>query len=334
MKTNCCEVAPTDDIDAVAERYAVAITPVMQELIDAERGNGPISQQFLPDVRELELDAGDLADPIGDAAHTPVAGIVHRYPDRVLLTPTKLCPVYCRFCFRRESVGKPEHAMLDEQQLADAIRYVREHAEIWEVILSGGDPLILSVRRLKSILETLRSIEHVRVIRLHTRVPLVAPERIDGDLVTVLRAAAPLFVALHANHASEFTRDGEAACARLVDAGIPMLGQTVLLRDVNDDASSLERLMRRFVENRIKPYYLHHTDRANGTRHLRSSIEKGRELVAGLRGHASGLCQPTYMLDIPGGHGKSPIGQDYVRDRDDGSHDVQDYTGCWHRYES
>ena len=334
MKTNCCEVLPTDDIDAVAERYAVAITPVMQELIDAEQGQGPISRQFLPDTRELEQGELDLADPIGDKPHSPVPGIVHRYPDRALLTPTKICPVYCRFCFRRETVGRPEHAMLSDKQLDNALQYVRDHTEIWEVILSGGDPLILSPRRLKAILETLRSIEHVRVIRVHTRVPLVAPERISKELVSILRAAAPLFVVLHANHASEFTAAGEAACARLVDVGIPMLGQTVLLRDVNDDAGSLEALMRRLVENRIKPYYLHHTDRANGTGHFRTSITAGRELAAGLRGRVSGLCQPDYVLDIPGGHGKSPIGQSYVRDCDDGSHDVMDYSGRWHRYGS
>jgi lysine 2,3-aminomutase len=200
------------------------------------------------------------------------------------------------------------------------------------VILSGGDPLILSPRRLKTILEDLRSIGHVRVIRIHTRVPLVAPDRISDELVSILRGAAPLFVVLHANHASEFTAAGEAACARLVDAGIPMLGQTVLLQGVNNDAESLETLMRGFVENRIKPYYLHHTDRANGTGHFRTSITAGRELAANLRGRVSGLCQPAYVLDIPGGHGKSPIGQSYVRDRNDGSHDVMDYAGHWHRY--
>lgn len=334
MKTNCCEVLPTDELDLVAERYAVAITPVMQELIDAEAGDGPISRQFLPDVRELDQDALDLDDPIGDATHSPVPGIVHRYPDRVLLTPTRVCPVYCRFCFRRETVGKPEQALLGDEQLVVAIDYIREHEEIWEVILSGGDPLILSPRRLGAILEKLCAINHVRVIRVHTRVPLMAPERISDQLVSILRAAAPLFIVLHANHADEFTTAGQDACARLVDAGIPMLGQSVLLRGINDDAHVLEMLMRRLVENRIKPYYLHHTDRANGTGHFRCSIEQGQELAGSLRGRVSGVCQPTYVLDIPGGHGKSPAGQNYVRARDDGDIDVMDYTGDWHRYES
>jgi lysine 2,3-aminomutase len=243
----------TSDIDAVAKRYAVAITPVMQELIDAGNYDGPIARQFMPDARELVCDGHDLDDPIGDGPHSPVPGIVHRYPDRVLLTPTTVCPVYCRFCFRREVVGPGDDALLNTEQLDDALAYIRENDDIWEVILSGGDPLILSPRRLGSILRRLREIEHVRMIRIHTRVPLVAPERIDDEMLAVMRHAAPLFVVLHANHADEFTASGEQACGQLVDRGIPMLGQTVLLRNINDDADTLEALLRRMVENRIKP---------------------------------------------------------------------------------
>lgn len=320
------------DLDEVAERYAVAITPVLQELIDAESYNGPVSRQFVPDERELDRGPLDLADPIGDESHSPVPGVVHRYADRVLLMPTRVCAAYCRFCFRREVVGKQEHALLADEQMELAMQYIRDHTEIWEVILSGGDPLVLSPRRLEAILNDLRSIEHVRVIRVHTRIPLVSPERVTPELTGVLRNAAPLFVVLHANHADEFTHKGQEACARLVDAGIPMLGQTVLLRGVNDDASALEKLMRIFVENRIKPYYLHHTDRANGTSHFRTSVERGRELTAAMRGGISGICQPTYVLDIPGGHGKSPIGKDCLRTTGDGI-EVMDYEGRWHGYE-
>ncbi len=324
----------SNELEEVAARYAVAITPLLQELIDAETHDGPIARQFLPDARELDTDAAELADPIGDDRHSPVPGIVHRYPDRVLLMPTRICAAYCRFCFRREVVGKPEDALLPEADIENALRYIRENCGIWEVILSGGDPLVLSPRRLRRILDELRSIEHVRVIRVHTRVPLVAPALITDELVTVLRSAAPLFVVLHANHQDEFTQEGEAACARLVDAGIPMLGQSVLLKGVNDEAPILERLMRRFVENRIKPYYLHHADRANGTAHFRTNIDAGRELAAELRGRVSGICQPTYVLDIPGGFGKSPVGPDYVRKDADGYTDIRDHKGAWHRYES
>jgi lysine 2,3-aminomutase len=332
MDKSNLDYAPWDDLDIVARRYTVAITPVMQELIDAEQGNGPISKQFVPDERELDVADEELSDPIGDAPHSPVPGIVHRYADRVLLMPTRICAAYCRFCFRREAVGKQDDAMLPAAALSAALQYIREHDEIWEVILSGGDPLVLSARRLDEILTGLRGIDHVRVVRVHTRVPLVAPERVTQELAEVLRKAAPLFVALHANHSDEFTPQGEAACARLVDAGIPMLGQSVLLRGVNDDPVTLEALMRRLVENRIKPYYLHHADRANGTAHFRTSLVKGRALVADLRGRVSGICQPGYVLDIPGGHGKSPVGPDYVRERQDGT-DVRDVDGVWHPYE-
>jgi lysine 2,3-aminomutase len=321
-----------DDLDEVAARYAVALTPVLNELIDAEAGCGPVSRQFLPDARELDADASEFDDPIGDNVHSPVPGVVHRYPDRVLLMPTRVCAAYCRFCFRREVVGKSQNGLLGDAELQRALAYIRAHEEIWEVILSGGDPLILSARRLAAILAALREIRHVRIVRVHTRVPLVAPGQVSDELVSVLRRAAPLFVVLHANHEDEFTADGEAACARLVDAGIPMLGQSVLLKDVNDDAESLERLMRRFVENRIKPYYLHHADRANGTAHFRTDIDVGRGLVDNLRGRVSGICQPTYVLDIPGGHGKSPIGPNRVRERSGGEVEVRDADGRWHRY--
>ncbi|MCG8371520.1 MAG: lysine-2,3-aminomutase-like protein [Proteobacteria bacterium] len=332
MSATGSEVSGRDELEEVAERYAVAITPQLQELIDAESHDGPVSRQFLPDARELDVDASELDDPIGDAPHSPVPGIVHRYPDRVLLMPTRICAAYCRFCFRREVVGRRPDGLLSASELAGAMRYIRDHDEIWEVILSGGDPLVLSPRRLRRILDELRSIAHVRVLRVHTRVPLVAPDRIGGELVRILRAAAPLFVVVHANHDSEFTAAGEAACARLVDAGIPLLAQTVLLRAVNDDPETLERLMRRCVENRIRPYYLHHADRANGTAHFRTGLDKGQGIVADLRGRVSGLCQPTYVLDIPGGHGKSPAGPGYVRTRS-GSTEIRDFEGRWHRFE-
>ncbi len=323
----------SNELDEVAARYAVAVTPLLQNLIDVEPHDGPLARQFVPDARELDADPAESADPIGDNQHSPVPGIVHRYPDRVLLMPTRICAAYCRFCFRREIVGKSEDALLPEADTANALHYIREHTEIWEVILTGGDPLVLSPRRLRRILDDLRSIEHVRVVRVHTRAPLVAPTLVSDELVAVLRSAAPLFVVLHANHGDEFTDEGEAACARLVDAGIPMLGQSVLLKGVNDDAQVLEQLMRRFVENRIKPYYLHHADRANGTAHFRTDIDIGRELTAGLRGRVSGICQPTYVLDIPGGFGKSPVGTDYVRRDSDGHTEIRDYEGHWHQYE-
>jgi lysine 2,3-aminomutase len=313
----------------VAARYAVAITPAMVDVIDRGDPHDPIAKQFVPDARELEQAPQERSDPIGDDAFTPVAGIVHRYPDRVLLKIINACAVYCRFCFRREMIG-PGRGGLSPAALAAALDYISGDTQIWEVILSGGDPLIVSPRRLKHVVASLAAIAHVKVIRVHTRVPVVAPERINAALIRALRARAKAtFVVLHVNHPRELTRKARAACARLVDAGIPLLAQSVLLRGVNDDVDTLGTLMRALVECRIKPYYLHHADLAPGTAHLRTTIADGQELMRGLRGHYSGLCQPTYVLDIPDGHGKSPIGPNYLSE--DGEM-VEDFRGRRHVY--
>jgi len=315
----------------VAARYAVAVTPASLQLIDPADPHDPIARQFIPHEAELEPAPGDLADPIGDAAHSPVEGIVHRYPDRVLLMPTHTCASYCRFCFRRETVGPAGEGNLSPEALERALAYIAERPEIWEVILTGGDPLILSPRRLGEIMERLKAIDHVKVVRLHTRVPAVDPARITPALIAALKAAGKaVYVALHANHPRELTADARAACARLVDAGIPMLSQTVLLRGVNDDPDTLGQLMRAFVETRIKPYYLHQADLAPGTAHLRTTLAEGQALLRGLRGTVSGLCQPTYVLDLPGGHGKVPVGPGYVGE--DGV--VEDPWGTAHIYPS
>jgi lysine 2,3-aminomutase len=321
-------------LEAVAARYAVAVTPAMAGLIDAADPADPIARQFIPDPAELEAQPHELADPIGDAAHSPVEGIVHRYPDRVLLKLVQVCAVYCRFCFRRESVGPGQAASLAPAALAAALGYIRAHPEIWEVVLTGGDPLVLSPRRLAAVMRALGAVDHVRVVRIHTRIPAVAPEQVTLPLVRALKAAGrAVYVVLHANHPRELTAAARAACARLIDSGIPMLSQSVLLAGVNDDAATLGALMRAFVESRIKPYYLHHGDLAPGTAHLRTSIARGRELMRELRGHYSGLCQPTYVLDIPGGYGKSPIGPDYVTAAaPDGSLEIEDFNGRRHCY--
>jgi lysine 2,3-aminomutase len=298
-------------ISEISNRYALALTADVADLIDPADPHDPIARQFIPDPLELDVKPQESTDPIGDDAHSPLAGIVHRYPDRVLLKPLHVCAVYCRFCFRREMVGRQR--ALSRAQLAAAIAYIRDHEAIWEVILSGGDPLHLSPRRLADIVQALARIAHVRIIRVHTRLPVVAPARVTAALVRSLKAAGKAtYVVLHANHARELSPNARAACARLIDAGIPMLSQTVLLRGINDDVQSLGELMRALVECRVKPYYLHHCDLAPGTSHWRTPIEDGQALARALRGRFSGLCQPTYVLDIPGGHGKSPIGPNYL----------------------
>ncbi|NHT74712.1 lysine-2,3-aminomutase-like protein [Rhizobiaceae bacterium CRRU44] len=320
------------DVEAVARRYAVAVTPAMAALIDPDDPRDPIALQFIPDIAELDHRPEERADPIGDAAHSPVEGIVHRYPDRVLLKAVHVCPVYCRFCFRREMVGPDGLGTLTADALDAAIAYIADHAEIWEVILTGGDPLVLSPRRLADIMGRLAAIDHVKIVRLHSRVPAVDPLRIDAALIAALKASRKtVYVALHANHPRELTPEARDACARLVDAGIVMISQTVLLKGVNDDVATLSALMRAFVETRIKPYYLHHPDLAPGTAHFRLSVEEGQALVAALRGTISGLCQPTYVLDIPGGHGKAVIAAPSI-ERTDQGHRVEDFRGGIHDY--
>jgi lysine 2,3-aminomutase len=296
------------ELEKVAARYAVAVTPDVAALIDRDDPCDPIARQYLPDVRELVLQPGENADPIGDHTYSPVAGIVHRYPDRVLFKLVHVCAVYCRFCFRREMVGPGKETALSQRAYAEALEYIRGHAGIWEVILTGGDPLMLSPRRLAEIMADLAAIVHVRIIRIHTRVPVADPSRISDEMVAALKVdGATTWVALHANHPRELTESAGAACGRIVDAGIPMISQSVLLRGVNDDAATLEALMRAFVECRIKPYYLHHGDLAPGTAHLRTTLAQGQGLMRALRGRVSGLCQPDYVLDIPGGFGKAPV---------------------------
>jgi lysine 2,3-aminomutase len=290
----------------VAERFSVAVTDELAELIDPADPADPIAAQFVPNAAELDAAEDDRPDPIGDAAHAPLPGIVHRYADRVLLKPILVCPVYCRFCFRREQVGRRQ-GILPPGQLDRALAYLAEHREIWEVIVTGGDPFLLAPRRIAGLVQRLAAIEHVAVIRFHTRVPVAAPRRVGAALVAALASDKAVYVVIHANHPRELTPALRAAVVRLVGAGIPVLSQSVLLRGVNDDASVLEQLFRGLVAMRVKPYYLHHPDLAPGTAHFRLPLDEGRRLVAALRGRVSGLCQPSYVLDIPGGFGKVPV---------------------------
>ncbi|MFJ6782942.1 lysine-2,3-aminomutase-like protein [Streptomyces yangpuensis] len=312
-----------DDLQVVADvaqRYAVSITPAIQDLI-FEPDDG-VGRQFVPTSLELITTPEENDDPIGDDPFTPVKGITHRYPDRVLFKPVHVCPVYCRFCFRREVVG-PGDQMLKDQSLEAALDYIRAHPRIWEVIFTGGDPLIVAPTKLRPMLEALDAIEHVKVIRFHTRVPVVDPRRVTPDLVEALRLSTPVWVVVHTNHSQEIGDDARAALARLVDGGIPLVSQTVLLKGVNDTPEVLEDLFRTLIVNRVKPYYLHHGDLAKGTSHFRTTIAEGQQLMRSLRGKVSGMCQPTYVLDIPGGHGKVPIGPVYL------SEDAAQVTDPW-----
>ncbi len=325
-------LTPSDALRTVADRYAIALTPQIAALIDGADPDDPIARQFLPDARELMTTPPELADPIGDEAHSPVRGIVHRYRDRVLLKLVSVCPVYCRFCFRRETVGKS--GALDAETLSRALDYVAAHEEIEEVILTGGDPLAASARRLHALAERLATIPHVKRLRVHTRVPIAAPDLVTKERLEALRAAEKLLVvALHVNHARELSPGAIKAVTRLKDAGAKLLSQTVLLKGVNDDAATLHALLDALTGQGVEPYYLHHPDLANGTAHFRLSLTRGREIYDALARVRGAAPLPRYVLDLPGGFGKIPIEAPHLVQNEDGSWRARDRFGVEHRYE-
>lgn len=322
-------IASAGAVEPVARAYAVALTPAVVDLIDPADPHDPIARQYVPSAAELATAPEERADPIGDAAYSPVKGLVHRYPDRVLLTPLLVCPVYCRFCFRRARVGDGAATMAEAETDA-ALAYVAERPAIREVILTGGDPLMLPVKRLGALLGRIAAIAHVELVRIHSRVPVSDPGRVTPALARVLGGLEkPVWLAVHVNHPRELSPLAAAGLERLARAGVPLLSQTVLLKGVNDTPEVLEDLMRALVRHRVRPYYLHHPDLAPGTSHFRPTIAEGRALMRALRGRLSGIAQPTYVLDIPGGAGKVPVGPDYV---DGAAGEVADPAGRRHRY--
>jgi len=305
------------ELEEVTAAYATAITPALAGLIDRRKADDPIALQFVPSRAELDIRPEELPDPIGDLAHQPVEGLVHRYPDRVLLKVVSVCPVYCRFCFRREMVGPGKDGNLSPDEVEVALAYIRAHPEIWEVILTGGDPFMLSARRAEALTRALEAIPHVKVIRWHTRMPVADPKKVSRDFVSAIRSASKaIYVAVHCNHARELTVEARAALRGLADAGIALLSQSVLLKGVNDDVDVLADLMRALVESGVRPYYLHHPDLAPGTSHFRLSVELGQAIVRELRDKVSGLAQPHYVIDIPGGVSKALASRSDVEVRD------------------
>jgi lysine 2,3-aminomutase len=302
----------------------------MAKLVGEAREN--IARQFVPDAREAHTLPEERADPIGDHPHSPVKGLVHRYPDRVLVKLTHSCPVYCRFCFRREMVGPDGDGTLGEAELDAAFAYIAADPAIFEVIFTGGDPLILPPRRIRALGDRLRAIPHVRLVRWHTRVPVVLPERVTDDLASALRFVDKAnYIAVHANHADEFTPEAKRALHRLADQGIVLLGQTVLLKGINADSTTLAHLFQTMAANRIVPLYLHHPDLAPGTAHFRLSIAEGMAIHRALRGRISGHAIPAYVLDIPGGYGKVELQEGNLRDGPAGI-ELRDISGTWHAY--
>ena len=319
-------------LEQVADRYLLAIPPHVQSLLQ-ESNNPALLRQFVPSPQELQTTPAERNDPIGDQTHSPVPGLVHRYPDRVLLKPILVCPVYCRFCFRRASVGDAG-ASLTDTQLQTALDYIAAHPEVREIILTGGDPLMLPFSHITRLSQHLAAIPHVDIIRWHSRVPIADPARITPDLAAALAApfqtGKAVWVSIHCNHPAELVPASRQAITHLRRAGLPLVSQTVLLKGVNDDAAILESLFRALVGQGIKPYYLHHPDLAPGTAHFRPSISQGQDLVRQLRGRLTGIAHPTYVLDIPGGAGKSPLTPDYWNGE---TGCVTDWQGGAHAYE-
>ncbi|PRD40002.1 UNVERIFIED_CONTAM: kamA [Trichonephila clavipes] len=319
-------VEPSAALDSVAERFRIRLSPEMR----AQAGSAGVARQFVPDAAELLTRPEERADPIGDRAFSPAPGLTHRYPDRVILAVTQTCEVYCRFCFRRETVGAA--GALPETDLNAALAYIAATPAIREVILTGGDPLSLSARRLGAVLDRLEAVPHVETLRIHSRVPVVAPERMDAAMLAVLDREKPVHLVIHTNHPDELGEPARAALRRLNRAGMAMFSQSVLLRGVNDDADTLEALFRTLIRNRVKPYYLHHCDLAEGTSHFRTTIAEGRALMAELKRRLSGLALPSYVLDIPGGAGKIALTPGMAEEVAPGEWRVTDRLGEVHRY--
>lgn len=322
-------VLPQDTavLTKVSDTFRLRLSPEMR---GAAVRSAAVADQFVPSARELHIQPEERVDPIGDVTHEAVPGLTHRYPDRAILHITKTCEVYCRFCFRRETVGETGH--LPQSELDAALDYIARTPTLWEVILTGGDPLVLSARRLAEVIARLAAIPHVEVVRFHSRVPVVAPARITPALIDALKSRLTPWIVLHTNHADELTEGARGAISALADAGIGLLSQSVLLRGINDTPEALENLFRALYRLRVKPYYLHHCDLARGTGHFRTTIAEGQALMQALRGRLSGPCLPTYVLDIPGGHGKAPIGPGYLDRAASGLWSVTDWQGQTHSY--
>ncbi|MDL5054465.1 lysine 2,3-aminomutase [Oscillatoria laete-virens NRMC-F 0139] len=312
-------------------KLAMAITPYFFSLIDPHDPEDPIRRQVIPRIEETQESESDMADPCGEDSHMPVSGLVHRYPDRVLFLVTDRCASYCRYCTRSRVVSGAGDQHL-ETDFDRAIRYIREHTEIRDVLLSGGDPLLLGDDKLDYILGELRAIPHVEFLRIGSRIPIFLPQRITPELCGILRKHHPLWMSIHTNHPRELTVESRAGIGRLVDAGIPLGNQAVLLRGVNDDVPVMKALMHKLLMSRVRPYYIYQCDLIKGSSHLRTSVRKGLEIMENLRGHTTGYGVPTYVIDAPGGGGKVPVMPDYIIDHDAERIMIRNYEGKIYEY--
>lgn len=318
-----------DDLSGITHK--IRLTDYLTDLIDPSDPSDPVARQYMPSLEETISSLVDQEDPIGDKRNGIGKILVHRYPDRLLFLATDHCAAYCRFCFRKDRVGKGD-AVISDEAIDDAIKYIEDNTSLWEVIFSGGDPLILSPRRLKQIIARIAAIPHIKVIRFHTRLPVSDPARVTQELADALQSEKATYMVVHVNHANEITAQARDAFRILRAAGLNLLSQSVLLRGVNNDADTLENLFRELTASGVKPYYLHHPDLVEGSAHFQLSLDEGQSLMKALRGKISGLCWPTYVLDIPGGYGKIPVNDSYVMKTADGRYEVEDINGRKHIY--
>ncbi|WP_211289681.1 L-lysine 2,3-aminomutase [Sporomusa silvacetica DSM 10669] len=315
-----------EEIKRVAEVFPMAITPYYFSLISKNDPQCPVRLQCVPNFAELNFSPADMEDPLNEDKYSPLPGLIHRYPDRVLLTVTLECASYCRHCSRKRKVGD-QAIKITMDGICKGIEYIRDHPQIRDVLLSGGDPLVLGDEILDKIIGEIRAISHVEVIRIGTRVPVVMPQRITMSLVNVLKKYHPLWINTHFNHPVEFTPESEQALAKLADAGIPLGNQTVLLKAINDSVATMKKLLHLLVKNRVRPYYLYHCDYSRGVSHFRTSIREGLEIQQGLIGFTSGFALPLYVMDIPGGGGKVPLGPEYIKKYTDSEIVLRNFEG-------
>ena len=308
------------------QHLRMAITPYFASLLDPRNPNCPLRRQVVPTIHELQVAQADMADPLSEDEHSPVPGLVHRYPDRVLVLVTDQCASYCRHCTRRRLVGAKQQVMSLEQ-MNRVVSYVAQHTEVRDVLISGGDPFIMSDRHIEYLLSRFRALPHVEILRLGTRVPVFLPQRITPELVAMLHRYQPLYVNIHFNHPAEITPEVKEACARLADAGIPLGSQTVLLRGINDCPHIMKRLMQLLLSIRVRPYYLYQCDLSQGIEHFRTSVAKGIEIIENLRGHTTGFAVPQFVIDAPGGGGKVPILPQYLISMSEGKAIVRNFEG-------
>ncbi len=319
--------ANVDEINDVRKTYPMRIPRYYYNLIQAE--NDPIWMQSVPTIKELQ-DQEAEEDPLHEDEDSPVPRLTHRYPDRVLFLITDRCPMYCRFCTRKRMVGRASD--VTEKTIAMGLDYIRSHTEIRDVLLSGGDPLMVSDHKLEQIISSLRAIPHVQIIRIGTKFPCVLPSRITDDLCNMLKKYHPIYLNTHFNHPREVTPEAKAACERLANAGIPVGCQTVLLKGVNDDPEIMKELMHKLLLMRVRPYYLYQTDLTRGTNHFRARVEVGLQIIEALRGHTTGFAVPQFVIDAPGGGGKIPLMPEYVQKMDDGEVILRNFEGKTYRY--